>query len=89
MDEGVRRVHPVQADRTRARLTHGETDLVEQHLIDTAAPRDRGGDETRRTDVGGGRGNLQADGRHAQLVSLRRRRPRPPCRGWGTPSPGR
>jgi hypothetical protein len=57
-------VPPVCLDRTGAGLADGEAHLVKQRFVHAAAPRDRGGDEPRGTNVCGQRRERYLDGGH-------------------------
>jgi hypothetical protein len=54
----------VLAHGTGAGLPHGETDLVEQVVVDAGAPRHRRRDEPSRADVRRQRTEAQVDGGH-------------------------
>jgi hypothetical protein len=63
----------VRLDRAGAGLTHREADLIEKGLLDSAAPRDGGGDQPGRADVHGQRREAHFDSGHDRMKSVRSR----------------
>ena len=63
-DRFGRAVPPVRFDRARAGLAHREAHLIKQGLVHPAAPRHRGGDQPRGTNVRGQRRERYFNGGH-------------------------
>jgi len=72
-DRLSRAVRLVRLDRAGAGLTYREADLVEEGLLDTAAPRDGGSDQPGRAHMHRQRRKAHFDSGHNRMKSVRRR----------------